>query len=86
MPDRACLWLRVSTDNKGQDPELQRADLERLCQQRGWEIVKVYLVEESAFGRRPREQFALMLEDARQFLRSVIRLKQKEILSTKPVL
>jgi DNA invertase Pin-like site-specific DNA recombinase len=65
-PQRACLWLRVSTDSKGQDPELQRADLEGVCQQRGWEIVKVYEVEESAFGRKPREQFQAMLEDARR--------------------
>ena len=63
---RACLWLRVSTDSKGQDPGLQRADLERVCSERGWEIVKVYEVAESAFGKRPREQFKAMLEDARQ--------------------
>lgn len=63
---RACLWLRVSTDTKGQDPALQRADLERICQQRGWEIVKVYEVAESAFGKKPREQFVAMLEEARQ--------------------
>jgi len=65
-PQRACLWLRVSTDTKGQDAALQRADLERVCQQRGWEIVRVYEVEESAFGKKPREQFQAMLEDARK--------------------
>lgn len=65
-PQRACLWLRVSTDTKGQDPALQRADLERVCQQRGWEITQVYEVEESAFGKKPREQFQAMLEDARK--------------------
>jgi DNA invertase Pin-like site-specific DNA recombinase len=65
-PHQACLWLRVSTDSKGQDPELQRADLEGVCQQRGWEMVKVYEAEESAFGQKPREQFQAMLEDARR--------------------
>jgi hypothetical protein len=50
QPQWACLWLRVSTDSKGQDPELQRADLQGVCQQRGWQIVQVYEVEESAFG------------------------------------
>ena len=45
---------------------MQRTDLERVCQQPGWEIVKVYEVEESAFGKKPREQFQAMLEDARQ--------------------
>lgn len=65
-PQRACLWLRVSTDSKGQDPELQRADLEQVCGQRGWQIVQTYEVEESAFGKKPRERFASMLEDARK--------------------
>ena len=65
-PKRVGLWLRVSTGTKGQDPELQRADLERVCEQRGWEVVVVYEVEESAFGKRPREQFQAMLEDARK--------------------
>ncbi|MFH1141634.1 MAG: recombinase family protein [Chloroflexota bacterium] len=63
---RAALWLRVSTANKGQDPALQRTDLERVCQQRGWSMVKVYELEESAFGKRPREQFQAMLEEARR--------------------
>jgi DNA invertase Pin-like site-specific DNA recombinase len=65
-PQRACLWLRVSTDSKGQDPALQLADLEGVYQQRDWQIVKVYEVEESAFGRTPRQQFQNMLEDARR--------------------
>ena len=63
---RACIWLRVSTDTKGQDPALQRADLERVCEQRGWQIVQVYEVEESGLGRTPRQQFQTMLEDARR--------------------
>jgi DNA invertase Pin-like site-specific DNA recombinase len=62
----AGLWLRTSTDNRGQDPKLQRADLDHVCQQRGWNVVKVYEVEESAFGKKPREQFQMMLEDARK--------------------
>jgi putative DNA-invertase from lambdoid prophage Rac len=62
----AGLWLRTSTDNRGQDPKLQRADLDRICEQRGWKVVKVYEVEESAFGKKPREQFQTMLEDARK--------------------
>ena len=63
---KAALWLRISTNDRGQDPQLQRADLDRVCQQRGWEIVKVYEVEESAFGKKPRDQFHAMLEDARK--------------------
>ena len=60
------MWLRVSTDSKGQDPELQRADLEQVCRQRGWEVVQTFEVEESALGKKPREQFQAMLEDARK--------------------
>ena len=65
-PTRACLWLRVSTDGRGQDPGLQRDDLDRVCQQRGWEIVQVYEAEESGYGKKPREQFQAMLNDARR--------------------
>ena len=65
-PLRVCLWLRVSTDTKGQNPELQRADLESVCEQRGWQVVQVYIVEESAFGKTARLQFQAMLEDARK--------------------
>ena len=68
----AGLWLRASTDNRGQDPLLQKTDLERVCQQRGWRIVKVYEVEESAFGKKPRDQFQAMLEDARRGLFQVL--------------
>lgn len=63
---RAGLVFRVSTNDRGQDPALQRADLENLCRQRGWEIVQVYEMQESAFGKKPREQFQAMLEDARK--------------------
>ena len=63
---RACLFLRVSTDAKGQDPELQRADLERVCEQMGWQIVQVFEIEESAFGKKPRELLLAMLEEARK--------------------
>jgi putative DNA-invertase from lambdoid prophage Rac len=63
---RAALWKRVSTEGRGQDPKIQQADLDRVCQQRGWAVVKQYDVEESAFGKKPREQFQIMLEDARR--------------------
>ena len=62
----AGLWLRTSTDNHVQDPKLQRANLDNVCHQRGWNIVKVFEVEESAFGQKPREQFQAMLEDERK--------------------
>jgi putative DNA-invertase from lambdoid prophage Rac len=63
---RAAQWKRVSTEGRGQDPKIQQADLDRVCEQRGWTVVKEYEVEESAFGKKPREQFQAMLEDARR--------------------
>lgn len=62
---RAAIWLRVSTDDKGQDPELQRQPVELLCQARGWEVVKVYRVEESAFVTEDRRIFYTMIADAK---------------------
>ena len=64
--ERACLWLRVSTDTKGQNPKLQRTDLLRVCEQRHWQVVQTYGVKESTFGKKPRQQFQAMLEDARR--------------------
>ena len=60
------MWLRVSADGRGQDPGLQRSDLERVCRQRAWEVVRVYEFEESAFGKTSPKQFQAMLEDARR--------------------
>lgn len=54
----------MSTDTKGQDQKLQRADLEKLCLHRGWTVAKVYQVKESAFGGTPRVQFQAMLDGA----------------------
>ena len=64
--DRAAILLRVSTDGKGQDEKLQQTDLEGVCEQRDWPIVKTYAIQESAFGKSPRKQFQAMLEDARK--------------------
>ena len=69
---RAALWKRVSTEGRGQDPKIQHADLELVCQQREWIVVREYEVDESAYGKKPREQFQAMLEDARHGLFDVI--------------
>src|SRR5258707_6769437 len=36
---RTALYARVSTSDKGQDPEMQLRELREHCQRRGWEIV-----------------------------------------------
>ena len=44
-PQRAALYLRVSSERQvaeGRSLDSQREDMQRLCQQKGWEIVKIY--------------------------------------------
>ena len=50
----------------GRDTEVQPADLEEVFEQRGCQVVQVNHVEESAYGKKPREQFQALLEDARR--------------------
>src|SRR2546425_4711984 len=58
---RIAIYARVSTDDKGQDPENQLRDLRQWCQ--GHELVGEYVDYES--GRKAnRKQFALLFEDA----------------------
>ena len=40
---RAALYARVSTTDKGQDPELQLAELRQYASQRGWQVVGEYV-------------------------------------------
>jgi len=40
---RTALYARVSTSDKGQDPEVQLRELREHCQRRGWEIVGEYV-------------------------------------------
>lgn len=39
---RAAIYARVSTNDKGQDTEVQLRDLRPFCELRGWQIVKEY--------------------------------------------
>jgi predicted site-specific integrase-resolvase len=40
---RTALYARVSTSDKGQDPQMQLRELREHCQRRGWEIVGEYV-------------------------------------------
>src|SRR6516164_5790868 len=61
---RAAIYLRVSTS--GQTTDNQRLELERVAQQRGWQIVGLY--EDAgisgAKGRDKRPEFDRLLKDA----------------------
>ena len=62
---RIAIYARVSTDDKGQDPENQLRELRAWCGNAGHEIVHEYVDRES--GRRGtdrRKQFAALFDDA----------------------
>ena len=63
---RIALYARVSTDDKGQDPENQLRQLRQWCA--GHEIAHEYVDHESG-RKKDRKQFAALFEDAhkRQF-------------------
>ncbi|MGJ5819965.1 recombinase family protein [Paludibaculum fermentans] len=60
---RAALYARVSTDDKGQSPDNQLADLRRFAQAQGWEITSEYSDFESG-SKSTRPQFRSMLDAA----------------------
>ena len=61
---RAALYARVSTHDKGQDPEAQLAEMREYCRRMGWEIYREYVDYESG-SKVEREEFQEMLNDAR---------------------
>ena len=63
-PKRVGLYLRVSTT--GQTVENQRQDLERVAEQRGWEITETYVDHgiSGAKGRDKRPAFDRLCTDA----------------------
>jgi DNA invertase Pin-like site-specific DNA recombinase len=62
---RVALYGRVSTDDKGQDPENQLTQLRAWCANAGHHIVAEYVDQESGRkGPERRKQFAALFEDA----------------------
>ena len=62
---RVAIYARVSTDDKGQDPENQLSQLREWCNRSGHEIVREYVEHESGCkGADKRKQFAALFEDA----------------------
>jgi DNA invertase Pin-like site-specific DNA recombinase len=60
---RAALYARVSTDDKGQDPELQPRDLRAYAAAKGWDAAE-YVDYASAADMRGRAEWRRMLDDA----------------------
>src|SRR5258708_4563511 len=62
---RIAIYARVSTDDKGQDPENQLRQLRQWCASAGHELVHEYVDHESGRkGTKDRKQFAALFEDA----------------------
>jgi DNA invertase Pin-like site-specific DNA recombinase len=62
---RIALYARVSTDDKGQDPENQLRQLRQWASNAGHEIVGEYIDQDSGRkGTAGRKQFAALFEDA----------------------
>ena len=62
---RIAIYARVSTDDKGQDPENQLGQLRHWCASVGHELVHEYVDHESGRkGAKDRKQFAALFEDA----------------------
>ena len=62
---RIAIYARVSTDDKGQDPENQLRQLRQWCANAGHEVVHEYVDHESGRkGAKDRKQFAALFEDA----------------------
>src|SRR6516225_2463056 len=62
---RIAIYARVSTEDKGQDPENQLRQLRQWCASAGHELVHEYVDHESGRkGTKDRKQFARLFEDA----------------------
>jgi DNA invertase Pin-like site-specific DNA recombinase len=62
---RIAIYARVSTDDKGQDPENQLRQLREWCSHAGHELVGEYVEHESGRkGVNSRKRFAALFEDA----------------------
>ena len=62
---RIAIYARVSTDDKGQDPENQLRQLRQWCASASHDLVHEYVDHESGRkGIKDRKQFAALFEDA----------------------
>ena len=62
MPQRAAIYLRVSTDR--QSTENQRPEVEQLARARGYEVVATYEEQVSAAKHRP--EYGRMIKDGKR--------------------
>jgi DNA invertase Pin-like site-specific DNA recombinase len=61
---RTALYARVSTSDKGQDPEMQLRELREHCQRRGWEIIGEYVDVGVSGSKDSRPELNKLVADA----------------------
>ena len=61
---RTALYARVSTADKGQDPEMQLRELREYCQRRGWDIAGEYTDIGVSGSKDSRPQLNQLMTDA----------------------
>lgn len=61
----AAIYARVSTKDKGQDPENQLRELRAYCERSGWTVYEEY-IDQASGKNGDREQFKRMFQDASQ--------------------
>jgi putative DNA-invertase from lambdoid prophage Rac len=64
--EKVGIYARVSTADKGQDPELQLKDLRQYANARGWKVFGEYVDIGESGSKDKRPQLDRLLEDARK--------------------
>ena len=64
--DKVGLYGRVSTTDKGQDPELQLKDLRAYSKARGWKVFGEYVDRGESGAKERRPELDRLMEDARK--------------------
>lgn len=64
--EKVGIYARVSTTDKGQDPELQLKDLRAYANARGWKVFSEYVDKGESGAKDRRPQLDRLLEDARK--------------------
>ena len=62
---RAAIYARVSTKDKGQNPEMQSAELREYCHRRGWTVTGEYVDVGVSGTKTSRPQLDRLMRDAR---------------------
>jgi DNA invertase Pin-like site-specific DNA recombinase len=63
---RTALYARVSTSDKGQDPEMQLRELREHCERRGWTIIGEYVDVGVSGSKDSRPELNKLMADAKR--------------------